>query len=125
MAYVQFTDGNKTAILSVFSCPQDPSTYQNLGEVDVTDARYVAFMNPPAAPLTATPLQFRLGLTAANLRTQVEAWIPTASQQVQDAYKYASIFVENDPLVTSAATQFNLTTEQVHALFQSMQTLSP
>ena len=87
-----------------------------------TAAPYVA---PPAPPLTATPLQFRLGLTAAGIRSAVEAWMPTASAEVQDAYKYASVFTENDPLVQSAATQFNLTPEQVHDLFIKMQTLSP
>ena len=87
-----------------------------------TPTPYVA---PPASPLTATPLQFRLGLTQAGIRSAVEAWIPTASSDIQDAYKYASVFVENDPLVTSAATQFNLTPAQVHSLFETMQTLSP
>lgn len=87
-----------------------------------TPAPYVA---PPAPPLTATPLQFRLGLTQAGIRSAVEAWIPTASSDIQDAYKYASVFVENDPLVTSAGTQFNMTPAQVHSLFETMQTLSP
>ena len=83
------------------------------------------YVAPPAPPLTATPLQFRLGLSQAGLRTAVEAWIPTASQATQDAFQYASIFVENDPLVSSAAAQFSLSTAQVHALFITMQTLSP
>ena len=87
-----------------------------------TAAPYIA---PPAAPLTATPLQFRLGLSQAGIRSAVEAWIPTASQELQDAFQYASIFVENDPLVASAAAQFSLSTAQVHALFITMQTLSP
>ena len=87
-----------------------------------TPAPYVA---PQAPPLSATPLQFRLGLTQAGIRSAVEAWIPTASQEIQDAYRYASVFVENDPLVTSAATQFNMTPAQVHSLFETMQTLSP
>ena len=87
-----------------------------------TPAPYVA---PPAAPLTATPLQFRLGLSNAGLRSQVETWVQTASQKDQDAYKYASVFVETDPLIVDAAAALGISLSQVHTVFQSMQSLSP
>ena len=125
MAYVQFTDSNKTAIVSVFACPQDPDLYPNQGEVDETDARYLAFMNP-VIPLTCTPYQFVAALTQQNLRTQVESLIANAStpQGIKDAYNRAQVFIETDPNIISMATQLGQTTEQIHALFELARTLN-
>lgn len=66
--FVQFTDSTETKIRSVFSCPQDPDTYPNQGAVDDTDARYVAFKNPPApeAPTLAS-LQAQLTTLTAQI----------------------------------------------------------
>jgi len=43
MIYVQFTDSSKTKVTSVFSCPQDPESYPNQGELNENDDRYRAF----------------------------------------------------------------------------------
>lgn len=44
--HVQFSDDQQITIIASFSCPQDENTYQNLGEVDELDPRYIAFINP-------------------------------------------------------------------------------
>lgn len=82
------------------------------------------YIAPPAQPIRVSPLQFRRGLSSAGLRDAVEVWVLTQSLDTQDAYKYASEFVENDPLIISAAEHFNLTKEQVHELFLNMQTFA-
>ena len=87
-----------------------------------TAAPYVA---PPPAPLSATPYQFRAGLTAAGIRTQVETAVASASQSVKDSYAYAQLFNETDPFIVQMSTSLGMTTAQVHALFVTMQTLSP
>lgn len=47
IVYVRFTDGTKTAINGVFASPQDPEYWDNLGEVEDDDPRYLQYMNPP------------------------------------------------------------------------------
>lgn len=44
--FVQFSDASKTIITSVFGCAQDSATYPNQAEIDDTDPRYLAFLNP-------------------------------------------------------------------------------
>jgi hypothetical protein len=53
--FVQFSDSTETTVVSVFAGAQDPEVYPNQGEIDVTDARYVAFVNshPSIAPIVA------------------------------------------------------------------------
>jgi hypothetical protein len=125
--FVQFSDATETVVRSVYSTAQDPVAHPNQGVIDDTDPRYTAFMNPPAPPLTATPLQFRLGLTQAGIRAAVETWIPTASQADQDAYAHAQVFVETDTLIVNAAAAMTpaIGAAEIHTLFQAMQTLSP
>lgn len=40
---VQFSDSGKSAIVSYFSCAQDPKVWPNFGQVDASDARWKAF----------------------------------------------------------------------------------
>lgn len=42
---VQFADASETTIVSLFSSPQDPTVYSNLGTVEPSDARWAAFYN--------------------------------------------------------------------------------
>jgi hypothetical protein len=87
-----------------------------------TAASYVA---PPPAPLSATPYQFRAGLTAAGIRTQVETAVAASTDQnVKDAYQFATSFVENDSFIVSMSAAIGLTADQVHAIFVSMQGLA-
>lgn len=48
MAYVQFSDSSKTKIISTFASPQEEGVYENYGEVDETDKRYLAYLKLPA-----------------------------------------------------------------------------
>ncbi|WP_343618835.1 hypothetical protein [Ralstonia sp.] len=50
---VQFTDSKKTTICAYFGAPQDPDVYANLGQIETTDARYVAFYNSQSAQFQA------------------------------------------------------------------------
>ena len=86
-----------------------------------TPAPYVA---PPAAPLTATPYQFRAGLTAAGIRSQVDSMVSNGSQNIKDAYEYAALFSESDPIVIQMGAELNLTEAQIHNIFVEMQKLS-
>jgi hypothetical protein len=40
---VQFSDSTQKNIVSYFASPQDSLVWQNLGEVDTSDTRWVAF----------------------------------------------------------------------------------
>lgn len=45
---VQFTDATETTVAAVFGCAQDPVAFPHQAEVDDTDARYLAFVDPAA-----------------------------------------------------------------------------
>ncbi|PQK95853.1 hypothetical protein [Pantoea ananatis] len=47
MAYVQFSDSSKAKIISTFASPQDEGVYENYGEVEETDKRYLAYLQLP------------------------------------------------------------------------------
>jgi hypothetical protein len=46
IVYVQFEDSTETKIIGVYGCPQ-PETTPNQGEIEDTDPRYLAWLNPP------------------------------------------------------------------------------
>lgn len=50
--YVQFSDASETAIAAVFGCGQDPDAYPNQGQIEDTDPRYLALLNPARPPKT-------------------------------------------------------------------------
>lgn len=52
-AFVQFSDATNTDIVAVFCCAQDERAFPHQGEVDILDARYVAFSN--AVPAGSLP----------------------------------------------------------------------
>jgi hypothetical protein len=41
--FVQFNNPQQEKIISVFSCPQDLDKWDNQGEVEDTDVRFVAY----------------------------------------------------------------------------------
>ena len=96
------------------------------GMTQLTAAQVAALPKPPAPPLLATPYQIRAALTAAGLRTQVEAAVTASTNQsLKDAWEYAQQFVENDPFITAMAAQLSQTPAQIHALFVAAQALAP
>jgi hypothetical protein len=44
--YVQFKDVEQTVVCAVFGCDQDATAYTNQGQIDDSDVRYQAFINP-------------------------------------------------------------------------------
>ncbi|MBH8610485.1 hypothetical protein I4N56_005690 [Pseudomonas mohnii] len=46
MKHVQFLDETRAVVMGIFASPQDPDIYQNMGEVEDDDPRYLAYMNP-------------------------------------------------------------------------------
>ena len=95
------------------------------GELLHFDGSTFSLLPALVPPLQATPYQFRAGLTKAGIRAQVESAVSASTDQgVKDAYQYASVFIETDPFITEMAASLNLTLEQVHAIFESMQGLA-
>jgi len=66
--YVQFTDENHTTVCTVFGSPQDPDVWDNLGEVQDDDLRYLAFINPPPDYLGMARLERNRLLAYATLK---------------------------------------------------------
>jgi hypothetical protein len=48
---VQFSDSTKSIIVAYFASPQDPDIWENLGEVDTSDARWKAYFDKQDASL--------------------------------------------------------------------------
>lgn len=44
--YVQFSNASQNEILATFESPQDPTMVPNYGQVEDTDWRYIAFLDP-------------------------------------------------------------------------------
>lgn len=73
---------------------------------------------PQALPiLVVSPRQIRQALTAAGLRTAVEAAVASGNQDLQDWWEFATAFEENHPMVIGMAATLNVTEEQLHSLF--------
>ena len=129
MTYVQFTDSTQTAVLSVYACPQDPTAHPNQGQLDDTDLRLQAFLNPPAPPLSATAYQIRTALNqiqvnGSPLRAAVETAVAAASQQIKDAWQFQQTFTETDPMVQFIANAIQEQSE-IHPVFALAVTLQP
>lgn len=45
MQYVQFKNSDKKEIICVFTSPQEEGSYQNLGEVEDDDPRFLDFIS--------------------------------------------------------------------------------
>lgn len=70
MKYIQFTDASKSVITSEFGNTQDPDVYQNQGEVEDDDPRYIAFidsMTPSTSELAKAERDRLLQLAAIRI----------------------------------------------------------
>jgi len=89
------------------------------------EAAHVALQEQIAAeqaarvPAAVTPLQMRRALRAADLMVQVEALVEQLDDEAREAWEYAVVIHRNDPLITSAAEQLDLTSAQVDDLFRA------
>ena len=78
---------------------------------------------PPKVYITVTPRQIRQALTIAQLRTQVEAAVMGASQNVKDWWEFATSFEENHPEVVAMASAIGVGESALHELFVLAETL--
>lgn len=72
---------------------------------------------PPAVPVSISPLQARRALLAAGLLDDVEAALAEAPRETQLAWEYAVEVRRDDPMLFSVAAALGLTAGQVDALF--------
>lgn len=77
--YVEFSDSDQKTMVSVFGCPQDAAAYPNQGEIDSSDARYQAFINP--APSYAQ--------LWANYQSQAQAALTESDKTIMRCYESA------------------------------------
>ncbi len=66
---VQFSDSTETTVIACFGCAQDPTAWPNQGVISTTDARYLAFVNPPATAASAAAAALLAGLAITSTST--------------------------------------------------------
>jgi hypothetical protein len=75
---------------------------------------------PPPVPVEVTPLQIRRALRQMGVLDQVNAYVSTQGEDVQDAWQFAIAIPRNDPMVVAAAAALNIDAD---ALFKLANTL--
>ena len=68
-------------------------------------------------PAAVSPRQIRQALTAASLRTAVEAAVAAGDQTIKDWWEFANQFERNHPMVEGMAAGLGVTTKQLDDLF--------
>ncbi len=71
----------------------------------------------PYVPKSLTPVQARIALNNAGLRTQVDNAVSSADQNTKDYWEFATSIDRNNPILISMATSLGITSEQVDQLF--------
>jgi hypothetical protein len=64
--FVQFSDASQKTVVAVFGCPQDEVAYPNQAQIDASDSRYLAFINPVSQLSGARAAQFALVASACQ-----------------------------------------------------------
>lgn len=77
----------------------------------------------PAPQIIVSPRQLRQALTAANLRSPVEAAVSASNQDIQDWWEFATSFEENHPQIIAMCIVLNINDEQRHDVFVAAQGL--
>lgn len=114
---------NSTSILRTADkalIPADPANKdyaQYLVWVSEGNTAAAADVPPPRRVNNITPRQARLALTHFGLRSQVEAYVAAASQDVKDTWEFATMINRDDPLIQTAQALLSLTDAQIDALF--------
>lgn len=75
---------------------------------------------PPPSPVphAVYPLQIRKALRAAGLMASVKAILAQSSDEVNEAWEYASVITRDNPMLLGAAQALGLSSEQVDTLFR-------
>ena len=69
------------------------------------------------------PRQIRQALTKAGLRTQVEKYIASGSQDLQDWWQWSPIFLRDDDVVATVAAALSVSSAQLDELWRTGATL--
>lgn len=72
---------------------------------------------------SVSPRQIRQALTAAGLRTQVEAAVAASDQNTKDWWEFATAFERNHPMVSAMAAGLGISEVQIDDLFNQAATL--
>ncbi len=80
-------------------------------------AQYQATTDENGVPLSVTRLQAKAALLGAGLLAQIEAFVASADDMTQLAWREASTFDRRSLLVIGLANEFGLSDEQLDALF--------
>lgn len=120
--FVQFSDASESTVISVFAGPQDPGAYPFQAELEDADARYLAFINPPApVPAEVTRFQGRAALYLAGKLSAVESYmsLPNTPPLEKMAWDDAQAFERNSATVAAMAKLLGLSASDVDSLFVS------
>jgi hypothetical protein len=73
---------------------------------------------PPAVPVSVTPLQMRRALRATGLKNTVDAALAAASDEVREEWEYATEIMRNNTTLDQMAHALGKTDAEIDALFQ-------
>jgi len=114
----------KSAIVSVFACAQDPDHYANVEEVDEADPRYLAFVGHAGAqqvPFSVTKRQGRLALLDAGKLSAVTdaiAALPSPQREAAEIeWSDATSYERSSPFVAMLGEKVGLDAAALDALF--------
>ena len=126
MPYFKAPD-NSIHFLSIEDIANGGEKLLPAGCVQITDAEATALLAAqqpaPTVPQIVSPRQIRLAMTQTGIRSNVEAAVNAASQEVQDTYHYATEFRRDDPLIPPLAKQLGITDAQLDQLWSLAATL--
>ncbi|SIO53836.1 hypothetical protein SAMN05443247_07625 [Bradyrhizobium erythrophlei] len=77
----------------------------------------------PFIPLSVSPRQARLALSAAGLLDRVTSTVASADQATQITWEFATQIDRNSPLIATLGASLGLTPTQIDALFIQAATL--
>ena len=84
------------------------------------------YVPPPApVPQSVSAMQAKVALSRAGLLTGVQAWIAAQDAETQLIWNSTVVFNRTSPLLASAATALNLSSDQIDALFVTAAAIAP
>lgn len=94
-----------------------PGDFRWVGKAVDWDTLTIVDASPPV-PAQVTPLQIRKAIRATpGLFDAVEAFKATCTDDMLEAWDFASVVDRNDPLIATAATGLGMSADDVDALF--------
>lgn len=76
-----------------------------------------AQLGKQSIPQSVTPRQIRLALSQAGLRQQVEDYVNSQDNAVQDSWHYSTGFDRTNPLILACQDALGKTEEELDAIF--------